>query len=97
MAHNNTSDIAVMSATILTMLGGNTLSIYAGNDNCLSVQGIEHFSYAKLNLDTTSPKSTYVFPRERNYREKYKKMVQSEWYKSTYHNKSVGDLMRIED
>ena len=34
---------------------------------------------------------------KKNFRELYKKLVQSRWFKKTYDDKSVGEIIKVEE
>ena len=34
---------------------------------------------------------------KKNFRELYKKLVQSKWFKKTYEDKSVGEIIKMEE
>ena len=36
-------------------------------------------------------------PEKKDYRERYKRIAESEWFKKAYHNKSIGEIIPIED
>lgn len=40
--------------------------------------------------------ATYANPRKKNFRERYARMATSSWFKRTYENKSVGDLIAVD-
>jgi len=82
------------SATLLTTLAMNVSASGLESNRQITLPSIEITCYKSL--DTTFPRRNYVFPKQKNYREMYKNMVAAEWYKQAYHNRSVGDLMRVE-
>lgn len=49
-------------------------------------------------LDLSLPSDVVLnFPSKKNYRERYKKIAGSDMYKSAYSNRSLGEVVIIED
>lgn len=45
-------------------------------------------------LDTDK---TYSFSTKKNFRDRYKRIAQSEWFKKTHSGMSIGEIMTIEE
>ena len=39
----------------------------------------------------------YWFPKKKNFRERYKRISQSKWFKNTYNGKTLGEIMTVEE
>lgn len=37
-----------------------------------------------------------MFPQKKNLKQLFEKMAKSDWYKETYHDRSIGELIEIE-
>lgn len=40
---------------------------------------------------------TYFFSKKKNFRERYKRISQSKWFKNTYNGKTLGEIMTVEE
>lgn len=47
--------------------------------------------------ETLSSDKTYSFYSRKNFRERYKKISQSEWFKKTHFGMNIGEVMTIEE
>lgn len=93
--HISVNGTSLASATLLTTLAMNVSASGWDSNHQITLQSAEITHCTSL--DTAFPRRNYVFPKQKNYREMYKNMVATEWYKQAYHNRSVGDLIRVED
>ncbi len=60
-------------------------------DNCFSLQ-------TELNsTETFCVDKIYSFSTKKDYRERYKKIAQSEWFKKTHLEMSIGEIMTVEE
>lgn len=48
-------------------------------------------------METFDTDKTYSFTKKKNFRDRYKKIAQSEWFKNTHSGMSVGEVMVIEE
>lgn len=44
-----------------------------------------------------SQDGAYVFPKKKNFRERYKRISQSKWFGNTYRGKTLGEIMTVEE
>lgn len=63
---------------------------YSGNNICVLEQ-----PSVMTEVSLSFQQYHNIAPRK-NYRELYKKVSQSKWYKEAYNNKSVGEILSIE-
>lgn len=47
--------------------------------------------------ETLGTDKTYTFLTKKNFRERYKKIAQSEWFKKTHSGMSIGEIMTIDE
>lgn len=47
--------------------------------------------------ETVDKYKTYTFSTKKNFRERYKRIAQSEWFKRTHSGMSIGEVMLIEE
>lgn len=47
-------------------------------------------------FSTYVQETRYMNPNKKSFRERYTRMVNSEWFKKTYDNKSVGDIIEVD-
>lgn len=47
--------------------------------------------------ETLGTDKTYTFSTKKNFRERYKRIAQSEWFKKTHSGMSIGEIMTIEE
>lgn len=47
--------------------------------------------------ETFNTDKIYSFPTKKNFRERYKRIAQSEWFKKTHSSMSIGEIMTIEE
>lgn len=60
-------------------------------NSCITIQ-TELISTESLGTD-----KTYSFPTKKNFRERYKKIAKSEWFRKTHSGMSAGEIMTIEE
>ncbi len=90
------SKYGVVGVSFLTAL--TTTSAFGGQvfkeDHILSTWTTpSNFGIAK----TASLSNVYAFPSKRSYRDRYKKIAQSQWFKQTHENMSLGEIMGCEE
>lgn len=60
-------------------------------DSCISIQtGLN-------NTVTFGADKTYSFPTKKNFRDRYKRIAQSEWFEKTHSGMSIGEIITIEE
>ena len=60
-------------------------------DSCIPVQ-------TELNYtETPGTDKTYSFSTKKNFRDRYKRIAQSEWFKKTHSGMSIGEIIAIEE
>lgn len=67
-----------------------TANIPADN-SCVFIQ--QRMNY----METFGTDKTYSFTKKKNFRDRYKRIAQSEWFKNTHSGMSVGEVMAIEE
>lgn len=56
------------------------------------------FAYIGSACETSIPQDkTYLFPKKKNFRERYKRLSQSKWFRNTYSGKTLGEVMAVEE
>ena len=66
-------------------------------DNSLSANG-NYLSITSSACDIQKmPDATYYLPQKKDYRDRYKRLSKSKWFKNTYQGKSLGEIITIEE
>ncbi len=60
-------------------------------DSCIPIQMELNYS------ETLGTDKTYSFPAKKDFRVRYKKIAQSEWFKKTHYGMGIGEIMSIEE
>lgn len=47
--------------------------------------------------ETLGTYKTYSYSKKKNFRDRYKRIAQSEWFKKTHSGMSIGEVMAIEE
>lgn len=47
--------------------------------------------------ETVGINKTYSFPTKKNFRDRYRRIAQSDWFKKTHSGMSIGEVMTIEE
>lgn len=83
-----------------------TVSLASAFSANAMAQNLEEFptvnSCITIQTDLISTKSlgtdkTYSFPTKKSFRERYKRIARSEWFRKTHLGMSVGEIMTIEE
>ena len=51
----------------------------------------------RKHFDTLGTDKVYVFTQKKNFRERYRRISKSEWFKRTHSGMSIGDVIFIEE
>lgn len=95
----------------IQFLGSNKYGIFAltlasaFSVNVLAKESVDVNSADSSNLirtelnftETFSIDNTYSFSAKKNFRDRYKRIAQSDWFKKTHSGMSVGEVMTIEE
>lgn len=60
-------------------------------DSCITIQIDYSFN------NTLGTDKIYTFAQKKNFRERYKRIAKSEWFKRTHSGMSIGEVMSIEE
>ena len=60
-------------------------------DSCISIQTDLNY------IETFGINKTYSFSTKKSFRDRYKRIAQSEWFKKTHSGMSIGEVMTIEE
>ena len=83
----------LMMAALAGALSMTTTPIYAREEQGLASVVLEQtYDYST----TYVQEIRYTNPNRKSFRERYARMVKSEWFKKTYDNKSVGDIIEVD-
>lgn len=76
------------------------LSVNANASGLSSDFTANAYSFAYTNSASDEPilqDKIYLFPKKRNFRERYKRLSQSKWFKKTYSGKTLGEIITVEE
>lgn len=94
MTKSSQSVYALMAMTMTA------LSVNANAGNLSHSLSANEYSFAFANSaseTSISQGTTYVFPKKKNYRDRYKRLSQSKWFENTYLGKTLGEIMTVEE
>ena len=75
-----------------------SVSANAGNLDWGLTAGVNSFAYTNHVCETSILQDRiYVFPKKKDFRERYKRLSQSKWFRNIYSGKSLGEIMTIEE
>lgn len=86
---------ALMAMSLTTALTINANSNYDCNPQMTDGKVLAY--NVMSNENTTSPDNIYVLPEKKNFRERYKRISQTKWFQRTYENKTLGEIITIEE
>lgn len=90
---NSSQNSFLMMAALASALSMTTTPIYAHEEQALvSVVVEQTYDYST----TYVQEIRYTNPDKKNFRERYARMVKSEWFQKAYNNKSVGDIIEVD-
>lgn len=58
------------------------------------------YSFAYTSSASDEPISQdkiYLFPKKKSFRDRYKRLSQSKWFKETYNGKTLGEIITVEE
>ena len=86
---------AIMAMTLTTAL---TMNANNYEDNQLLMTDGETLAYNQVICENTATQNkTYVLPQKKNFRERYKRISQTKWFKRTYKGKTLGEIITVEE
>lgn len=86
--------------SILTMSLASALSVnamYKDSTNSFTADNSITIQTELRNAETLGTDKTYSFLTKKNFRERYKIIAQSEWFKKTHSGMSIGETMAIDE
>jgi len=90
---NSSQNSFLMMAALASALSMTTTPIYAREEQALvSVVMEQTYDYSATYVQDIR----YTNPDKKSFRERYARMVKSEWFKKAYNDKSVGDIIEVD-
>lgn len=77
------------------LISSNVVSARHDDTSFVTLRNSEYSLYPNQDFDTSD--KIYTFNKKKTIKERYRKIAQSAAFKSVYQNKSVGDLMLIDE
>lgn len=94
MTKSSQSVYALMAMTMTAL----SVNANASNLNHSLTANAYSFAYASSASETPILQDkTYLFPKKKNFRERYKRLSQSKWFKKTYNGKTLGEIITVEE
>ena len=84
----------ILTVSLVSAFSANAMPV-----DCTEVPTMEESIsiQAELYTETFGTDKTYSFQTKKNFRERYKRISQSEWFKKTHSGMSIGEIMTIEE
>lgn len=82
--------MAMTALTINTNIGDLIFHNLTSNGNMLAYT-------SSASMTSSSQDKVYLFPKTRNFRERYRRLSHSKWFENTYHGKTLGEIAIVEE